>query len=142
MAASEGREVQANEGTAEQLPRGAASELNEAMPATSELEPEGLLPPEQLQPTPTQDGADDAFPDGTETYGQAEFQPKGLDEEILFLDPEGALPGPVQLPAGRMPDSVVRMLDTMGAAASDPNAPESLRAIYRAAVNAQDAHLR
>ena len=134
-------EVRANEGTADQLPRGAATELNEAMP--SELEPEGLLPPDQLAPSPGEDGADDSFPDGTETYGQPEFEPRGLDEEMLFLDSEhGQVAGPTQLPPGRLPDSVVRMLETMGAAATEPGAPESLRAIYAAAVNALDASLR
>jgi hypothetical protein len=135
------QEIRANQGTEDQLPQGAAAALNEAMP--SELEPEGLLPPDQVAPTPGEDGADDSFPDGTETFGQPEFMPRGMDEEILFLDSErGMVAGPTQLPAGRLPDSVVRMLDVMGAAAAEPGAPESLRAIYAAAVNALDASLR
>lgn len=135
MAASEGTEYAANQGSPDQLPQGAAETLNEAMPAATDLAPE------ELQPAPAEDGGTDAFPDGTTTGGSPEFQARGMDEEMLFLDPEQGQ-GVVQLPSGRLPDSVVRMLPYMAEAASDPNAPESLRTIYAAVVNSLDAQLR
>lgn len=85
------------------------------------------------------------FPSETEqTAGQPEFQP-GADntaEQILFGNPDPTEPTTPELPIGRLPDSVVRWLLVMKAAASEPNAPDSLRAIYTAAVHSLDSELR
>lgn len=125
-------------GPGQDLPQGAASAVNDLLPT------ETVAAPDEMAPAPEAGGsAVDAFPDGTSTAGAADYQPRGLEEEMLFLDPE-VTPGatPVTLPAGRLPDSVVRMLPYMRAAGAEPGAPESLRAIYAAAVNALDAGLR
>lgn len=143
MADAQGMEFQAAQGTPDQLPQGAASALNEALPAPGQLDPNAELMVEGGdQPAPGQDGGMDAFPDGTETAGRPEFAPQGLDEEMLFLDTDPTEPKGVQLPAGRLPASVVRLLPYMAEAASDPRAPESLRAIYAATVNSLDSTLR
>ena len=121
-------QYEAAEGTPDQMQRGEASNLNAQLPTENPMAP----PPPVPFPTETE-----------ETAGAPPFTPGGTDaEQILFGDPDGTEPTTPELPAGRLPDSVVRWLSTMRAAANEPTAPASLRAIYAAAVNSLDAELR
>jgi hypothetical protein len=117
-------------GTPDQMPQGQASELNAGLPTENPTAP---------APIPI------AFPSESEdTAGQPQFAPSpGSDvEQILFGEPDGTEPTTPELPPGRLPDSVVRWLATMKSAANEPTSPDSLRAIYTAAVNSLDAELR
>lgn len=121
-------QYEAAEGTPDQMQRGDATTLNAGLPTEN---------PQAPAPMPI------SFPaDTEETSGVAQFSPVSDDEQILFGDPETDAPTTPELPAGRLPESVVRWLATMKSAANEPTSPDSLRAIYRAAVNSLDSELR
>ncbi len=124
--------IQQNAGTPDQLPQGAAGALNAALPTESVNQPP--VPSPAFPAAGSEQGASSAQPD---------FKPSTFDEQVLFGPSEvGGPNAPTQLPPGRLPDSVIRWLPVMRAAANEPTAPDSLRAIYAATVNALDAELR
>lgn len=116
----------AGQGTPDQLPQGEATRLEQS---TNVQAPAGVALPQPLTPTPTQPGT--PFTPGNST-----------DEQILFGPTDGTTTWSPQIPQGRLPESVVRQLPLMRAAAEDPNAPESLRTIYQATVHTLENQLR
>lgn len=138
MAASEGQEVQANQGSPDQLPQGAATTLNEAMPAEGQLDPYGDVSDLGLAPAP----APANYEDG-DVSPEESFSPKSDEEEILFMDRDPYAPATVPMRPGRLPESLARMLPLMKAAAAVTGDPSgSLQLTYEALVNSEDASLR
>lgn len=116
-------------GGAEQLPQGEATGLNTVLEQTPGFEdPEVALPPE---------------------YAPTDYDPTSsvnfVDErdQVLFADPDE--PRPVRFQdqrERRVPTQVVRHLPMIRAMLEDPEAPDSLRAIYRAITDRLDQEIR
>ena len=121
MAASEGREVQASQGTPEQLPQGAAQAVNEATPSTTELNPDAqpaaaedtslpeMAAPSDYQPMPQSDSENDDFimspttrPQEPVTEGTAQGGKPPLPADFdrwfpTFAEAADAMDAPLQL---------------------------------------------
>ena len=119
-------------GGAEQLPQGAATELNAQPP---------MMQPEQMPLPPTPGGPVQFADDGYDPSGNV--SPAREDDQILFGDPPMARPVRMTNPQQqRVPVSVVRHLPMMRAMLENPNAPASLRAVYRAIVDRLETELK
>jgi len=130
MAATD-MEFEQNAGTPDQLPQGAASDLNAALPETGEPHP-----PEGFDISPFAEEEDAGTP-------LTPFKPgKDPEDEMLFLDAEGASGPNIQFSGRSLPPTVLRQLLVMKAAANEPTAPAALKAIYRAVVNSLELELR
>ncbi len=110
------------------LPQGGASAANAATPPPAELENMDI--PVQFAP-----GEADPIPDG----------PEGDEvlDTLLAAPFEGFRPGatPRERP-GRVPKYVVRNLPLLMAAAKDPEAPPTIRALYRATIRHLEQEMR
>lgn len=132
---AEKQEIRANEGTADQLPRGEATKLNEAMPST--------LAPEELAPTSPEEAA---APD-LELADATDYEPQfaaETDDEDFITGPtskpdEAVTTGVTAMPnAARVPPSLLRALPSFVAAASMPGTSEQMR--FVAAFLAREAN--
>lgn len=135
MAANDA-EVQQQSGTAEQLPKGAASDLNAVNPyAGSVGAPDAAMAPE---PEAVIGDEDPALLDPNFAPGDS------VEEQMLFLDApnERSTSGSAPIMTPQMPLAVYRQLGALREAASRPGAPRSLVLMYRAAVNAMERDLR
>jgi hypothetical protein len=114
------------------LPQGEATALNDVAAYPTVGPPE----PDMMQPEPL---AEPAAPEST-------YRPAAgnVAEDILFGDPDPGTQASfgLQLAPGRLPESVVRSLPLMKAAAEDPTSPPALKAIYEALVNQLETDLR
>lgn len=103
-------------GSGEQLPMGAAKQLNAQAAVTTKPPIEAPMPElaEEGQP----------------------YSPQGDEEELLFAEPTGEPRDFVSAPVGgrRIPAEVVRKLPALARAARSPGAPPSLIALYRLTV--------
>jgi hypothetical protein len=121
---AEKQEIRANQGTPDQLPQGAAAELNAAMP--SELAPEELLAEADVEEVPD-----------LEPATAADFDPAYVpeSEEDEFLTGPTNKPAESQTAGARYPTPLsVRTraaLPVLQAAASDPSATPELIALTR-----------
>jgi len=125
VAASEGREVQASQGTPEQLPQGAAQAVNEATPSATELNPDAetaptsggsedtslpeMAAPSDYQPMPQSDSENDDFimspttrPQEPVTEGTAQGGKPPLPADFdrwfpTFAEAADAMDAPLQL---------------------------------------------
>lgn len=117
-------EYERSVGSGEQLPQGAAASLNAQAQAVPPPEPAPM--PELAQGEP------------------ADYRPADEEDEILFGDATGAgrqMPaGPGRL--GRVPPEVVRKLPALARAASSPDAPPSLVALYRLTLRELEDEMR
>lgn len=116
-------------GGADQLPQGEATDLNATLEQVPELEdPEVALPPEYA-------------PEGYDPTAGVTFTDER--DNLLFADPDEARPVRFQDDRSRkVPTQVVRHLPMLRAMLEDPEAPESLRAIYRAITDRLDQEIR
>ena len=128
-------EFQQGAGTPDQLPQGAAGELNAALPAEGALDPgpDLSIPP---APAPTNYESNMVGPEES-------FSPSSDEEGILFQDRDPTAPKNVGMRPGRLPASLARMLPMMKAAAAVTGDPSgSLQLVYEALVNSEEANLR
>lgn len=129
-------EFQANEGTPDQKPRGEATDLNEGLDLADQLAAEESVAGEGPPPP-----AFGFVTDDVDVASQT-FKPTTEEEEFLFQDSDPDVPPQAVLDKGRLPDSVIRWLPVMKAAAMEPTAPPALRAVYRAVLNSLEEDLR
>jgi len=117
------------------LPQGGAAQVNASTPAA-----------EDLAGTPLEPGGDIPV-----VYARGEADPvsnddNGLSEEaqVLLAPPNpGFAPSLMSAQgAGRVPRYVVRHLPILMAAARDPEAPVTIRALYNAVVRRLEAEMR
>jgi hypothetical protein len=121
-------EVELKKGTGpDQLPQGAAQELNANMPTPTELEPKGLEAP--VQEDATQQFPDEATP--------ADFEPlfePATDDEMFITGPT-TKPDESQLvgtePVRQLPPVVRRQLPLLQRAAAEPGASADLQVLVR-----------
>lgn len=126
-------QVTANEGSADQLPRGAATDLNAAMPSPTELAAGGEpTPPEGVSaPTPTEQVDMSGFgpADAQDWLGQ--YEPT-TEDEAFIVGPTGR-PDESQTvgttPVSPVSAQVRYSLPALQRAAEEPGASETLKAL-------------
>lgn len=121
------------------LPFGAAADLNARAAA---------VPSQEELPVPQPDPVGGTgLPDNVE-YADSEPDPdiKPADEveEVLFGPAQGHGRGMPDMPSahGPVPASVVRRLPALARAAARPDAPDSLRALYKTLLNRLEREMR
>lgn len=117
--AAEDVEFEANQGTAEQLPQGAASDLNAALPSVEAAPPDGATAPEEV---PIQAATPQDF--------QPKFTPESEDEELLYAPtdrPNEPLLAGLQDRA--IPPRLAASLPLLVQAAAQPDASPQLQAL-------------
>ena len=132
----EPQQVQQGAGTAEQLPQGEATALNEAMPTGTELAASGQ-PEDQVPTTGAAPAEDTAEPDfAAQSDYEPQYQPEGEDDDFVTgptTRPDepvttGAFGGPRR---GLSPD-LVAALPVFEEAANLPDAPPQIRILMGA----------
>lgn len=130
------RKVRKGPASPEQLPQGAATQVNEALAAVPEAAPEAPVeaapseaPPEAPVPAaaPSLIQAQPAIQAPAPATGS--FRPKEARDEtgaFLYSDGPGLRPRPLH---ARPPDEVVAWLPALARAATQPGAPPTLRAL-------------
>lgn len=117
------------------LPQGGAAQVNAATP-----------PAEDLAGTPLEPGGDIPV-----VYARGEADPVGNDDnglseeaQVLLAPPNPGFASSLMpsQSANRVPRYVVRNLPILMAAASDPEAPVTIRALYNAVVRRLEAEMR
>lgn len=130
-------------GAGEQLPQGAATQVNESNAAAAQAvaQAEG-----QAQQAPQGDPMQEIIPSDVEFVSAPQgrtYTPQDEDEEILFADATGrSLPSRRASAGDRLPAQIVRYMPMMAELAADPAAPPALKIIYRALVARLEEELR
>lgn len=111
----------------QRLPQGAAKTLNQAQPSPDSF---GEIPVQFAPPADAEvDYADDSREDE--------------DMQVLLSEPDaGYMPPAVAPRQGKVPRYVVRHLPSLMAAATQPDAPPTLRALYRATIRQLEDEIR
>lgn len=129
-------------GAGEQLPQGAATQVNESNAAAAQA----VAQAQPQQGVPEGNPMQEIIPSDVqfaETPQGRNYAPQDEDEEILFADATGRGLASGRAPTGdRLPADIVRYMPMMAELAADPSAPPALKAVYRALVARLEEELR